>query len=172
MTKNDLKMVSGTEKSFATVKDAISEIKSSFETIHQSAESNLARNLAWDAEKEMMSAEIHLLNAENIINGKEEEPTKLDMFLKAKEAVHDLWEFIADEYSSTDDVSMFSELAQAKDLISDADDILERAKLRAEGHFKDQKTTRIVLKTMCEYFTVDPSTSELRYTEIPEEYRK
>ena len=103
---------------------------------------------------------------------KEEEPTKLDMFLKAKEAVHDLWEFIADEYSSTDDVSMFSELEQAKNLISDADDILERAELRAEGRIKDQKTTRIVLKTMCEYFTVDPTTSELRYTEIPEGYRK
>ena len=172
MTQNDLKKISGSEKSFATAKDAIGEIKSAFETIQQLAESNLARNLAWDAENEMMSAEIHLLNAENIINGKEEEPTKLDMFLKAKEAVHDLWEFIADEYSSTDDVSMFSELGQAKTLISDAFDILERAELRAEGHLKDCKTARIVLDTMGEYFTVDPTSTELRFTEIPEEERK
>ena len=172
MTQNDLKMVSGTEKSFATVMDAISEIKSAFETIHQSAESNCTRKLANEASIEMMSAEIHLLNAEKIIKGKADEPTMLDMFLKAKEALHDLNVFVADEYSITDDVSMLSELAQAKHLISDADDILERAKLRAEGQIKDQKTTRIVLKTMCEYFTVDPTTSELRYTEIPEGYRK
>ena len=172
MTKNYLEMISGSEKSFVTAKDAINEIKSAFETINQLAESNFVRELAWDAEIEMMSAENHLLKAEKIINGKADEPTMLDMFLKAKESLHDLWEFVADEYSSTDDVSMFSELAQAKDLISDADDILERAKLRAEGHIKDQKTTRIVLKTMCEYFTVDPSTSELRYTEIPKEFRK
>lgn len=172
MTQNDLKMISGNEKSFATAKDAISEIKSALVTIYQSAESNDTRQLANDASIEMMSAENHLLNAERIINGKAEDPTMLDMFLAAKESMNDLWELIADEYSSIDDVSMFSELAQAKDLISDASEILERAELRAEGHIKDQKTTRIVLKTMCEYFTVDPSTSELRYTEIPEEYRK
>lgn len=172
MTQNDLKMVSGTEKSFATVKDAIEEIKTAFGTMYQSAEGNNTRRLANEALNEVELAEIHLLNAKNIINGKIKEPDMLDIFLKAKESLHDLWEFVADKYFSTDDVSMFSELAQAKDLISDADDILERAKLRAEGHFKDQKTTRIVLKTMCEYFTVDPSTSELRYTEIPEEYRK
>ena len=172
MTNNDLEMISGSEKSFAKAKDAIGEIKSAFETIHQLAESNLARNLAWDAENEMMSAEIHLLNAENIINGKEDEPTMLDMFLKAKEAVHDLENFISDEYASTEDVSMFAELEQAKNLISDADDILERAELRAEGHLKDCKTARIVLHTMGEYFTVDPTSTELRFTGIPKEYRK
>jgi len=172
MTQNDLKMVSGTEKSFVTVMDAIEEIKTAFGTMYQSAEGNDTRSLAIEALHEAELAENHLLNAEKIIKGKADEPTMLDMFLKAKESMHDLWEFVADEYSSTDDVSMFSELEQAKNLISDADDILERAKLRAEGHIKDQKTTRIVLKTMCEYFTVDPSTSELRYTEIPKEFRK
>ena len=172
MTQNDLKMVSGTEKSFATVMDAIEEIKTAFGTMYQSAEGNDTRSLANEALNEAELAQIHLLNAQKIIGGKVEDPDMLYMFLKAKESLHDLWEFVSDEYASTDDVSMFSELAQAKDLISDASEILERAELRAEGHIKDQKTTRIVLKTMCEYFTVDPSTSELRYTEIPKEFRK
>lgn len=172
MTQNDLKMVSGTEKSFATVMDAIEEIKTAFGTLYRSAEGNDTRRLANEALNEAELAEIHLLNAEEIINGKKEEPDMLDMFLKAMGSMHELWEFVSDEYASTDDVSMFSELAQAKDLISDASEILERAKFRAEGHYKEKKVKRIVLQTMCEYFTVDPTTPELRYTEIPEEYRK
>lgn len=172
MTQNDLNMVGGTEKSFAAAKEAMGVINSAFDTIQQLAESNGTRILAMDASNEMLLAEEHLLNAESIINGKAEDPTMLDMFLKAMEAVQDLWKFVGDEYASTDDESMFSELNQAKTLIGDASDILERAKLRAEGHLKDCKTVRVVLDTMGEYFTVDPTATELRYTEIPEEYRK
>ena len=172
MTQNDLNMIAGTEKSFSDAKKAIGVIQTAFLTIYKMAEGNDARSFANDALHEALLTEIHLFNAERIINGKAEDPDMLDMFLNAKETLHNLWQFVADEYSSTDDVSMLSELSQAKDLISDAENILERAKLRAEGHFKDQKTTRIVLETMGEYFTVDPTTPELRYTEIPEEYRK
>jgi hypothetical protein len=172
MTKNDLNLISGTKKSLSTANEAIEVIETELLTIYQTAEGNDTRVLALKASHEAESAKYHLLNVEKIINGKDEEPTMLDMFLAAKESMHDLWEFIADEYSSTDDVSMLLELEQAKNLISDADDILERAELRAEGHIKDSKISRIVLDTMGEYFTVDPTTTELRYTEIPEEYRK
>lgn len=172
MEQNDFKMISGTEKSFATAKDAIGEIKSAFDAIYQLAESIGTRILAEDASSEILLAENHLLSAENIINGKAEEPTMTDKFLKVMEAINDLEVLVSDEYVSTEDASMLSELGQVKTLISDASDILERAQLRAEGHLKDRKTMRVVLDTMGEYFTVDPTTTELRYTEIPAEYRK
>ena len=88
MTKNDLKMISGTEKSFATANEAIGVIETGFLAIYQTAEGNDTRRLADEALHEAELAKYHLLNAENIINGKAEEPTMLDLFLKAMEAMH------------------------------------------------------------------------------------
>lgn len=171
MTKNDLNMISGTEKSFSSAKEAIGVIQTAFLTIYKMAEGNDTRSLANEALHEAQLAENHLLNAEKIINGKAEEPTMLELFLKAMEAMHDLEEYVRDEYSSTEDESMIGELAIAKGLISDASAILERAKLRAEGLLKG-KTTRVLLQALGEYFTVDHTTPELRYSGIPEEYQK
>lgn len=167
MTKNDLIMISGTEKSFATANEAIGVIQTAFLTIYKMAEGNDARSLANEALHEAQLAENHLLNAEKIINGKAEEPTMLELFLKAMEAMHDLEEYVSDEYSSTDDESMFEELDTARELISDASAILKRAKLRAEGLLKGKEVRRVVLQTIDEYFTVDNTTPEQRYTGIP-----
>ena len=96
----------------------------------------------------------------------------LDMFMKAQETLHELSEYVGNEYASTDDESMFAELDTANHLINDAEEIINRAKFRAEGHLKDRKTARVILQTMGEYFTADHTTPELRYTGIPKEYRK
>ena len=167
MTKNDLNMISGTEKSFSSAKEAIGVIQTAFLTIYKMAEGNDTRRLADEALHEAELAENHLLNAEKIINGKAEGPTMLDLFLKAMEAMHDLEEYVSDEYSSTDDESMFEELDTARELISDASAILKRAKLRAEGLLKGKEVRRVVLQTIDEYFTVDDTTPEQRYTGIP-----
>lgn len=172
MTQNDLNMIGGTEKSFSTAKHAIGVIQTAFLTIYKMAECNETRGLANEALHEAELAESHLLNAEKIINGKEEEPTMLDLFLEAQEALHKLSVYVCDEYTSTDDESMFGELDTANHLINDAEEIINRAKFRAEGHLKGRKTARVILQTMGEYFTADHTTPELRYTGIPEEYRK
>lgn len=173
MTQNDLNMVSGTEKSFATAKKAISVILTALPTIYRVAEGKDTQNLATEAMDEVVLAEEHLLKAEKIINGQTpDEPTMMDMFMKANEVLCELWEFVKNEYASTEDETMFAELDTANHLIYDAIEILSRAKLRAEGHFKGCKTTRVILQTIGEYFTADHTTPELRFTGIPEEYRK
>ena len=109
----------------------------------------------------------------NMINGQTaDEPTMLDLFMKVQEALHELSVYVGNEYAGTGDESMFSELDTASHLINDAVEIINRAKFRAEGHLRDRKTARVILQTMGEYFTADHTTPELRYTGIPEEYRK
>ena len=95
-----------------------------------------------------------------------------DVFYKTNETLQELTEYVSDEYSSTDDTQMMVELDDANNLIADATEILQRARLKAEGQLKGSKTSRVVLKAMGEYFTIDPTTPELRYTGIPEDYRR
>lgn len=173
MTEKDLNMIKGTEKEFEAARNAIGVILKALPTICGMAESKDVQNLAMEAMDQVIMSEAHLLKAEEILNGTTaDEPTMLDMFMKAQETLHELSKYVANEYASTDDESMFPELDTANHLINDAVEIINRAKFRAEGHLKDRKTARVILQTMGEYFTVDHTTPQLRYTDIPEEYRK
>ena len=173
MTQKDLNMIKGTEEEFATARKVIGVILKALPTICGMAEGKDVQNLAMESMDQVIMAEAHLLKAEEILNGQTtDEPTMLDMFMKAQETLHELSEYVGNEYASTDDESMFAELDTANHLINDATEIINRAKFRAEGHLKDRKTARVILQTMGEYFTADHTTTELRYTGIPEEYRK
>lgn len=130
-------------------------------------------DVAHEALVEALLSELHLTQAQHILNGEvRDEPTMLDMFMKAQETLHDLGEYVGNEYASTEDKIMLAELDTANHLINDAVEIINRAKFRAEGHLRDRKTARVILQTMGEFFTVDHTTHELRFTGIPEEYRK
>lgn len=173
MTQKDLNMIKGTEEEFKAARNAIGVILKALPTISGMAEGKDVQSLAMEAMDQVIMAETHLLKAEEILNGQTtDEPTMLDMFMRAQETLHDLGEYVANEYASTDDEGMFAELDTANHLISDAVEIINRAKFRAEGHLKDRKTARVILQTMGEYFTADHTTPELRFTGIPEEYRK
>lgn len=173
MTQKDLNMIKGTEKEFQAARDAIGIILKALPTICGMAEGKDTQNLAMEAMDQVIVSEAHLLKAEEILNGQTaDEPTMMDMFMRTQESLHELGEYVGNEYASTDDESMFPELDTAIHLIADAVEIINRAKFRAEGHLKDRKTARVILQTMGEYFTVDHTAPELRYCGIPEGYRK
>lgn len=117
-------------------------------------------------DKNMIAATQESFSAEKEIG-----VTITEVFMKANEALHDLKDYIADEYAATNDTEILPELDASNWLIGDAIEIVERAKMRAEGTLKGKQTARVFLTTMGEYFTFDPTTPKLRYTGIPKEYR-
>ena len=173
MTEKDLSLIKGTEEEFATASNAIGVILKALPAIYGMAEGKDVQDNAMQAMDQVIIAEAHLLKAEEILNGTTtDEPSMMDIFMRTQESLHELSEYVGNEYANTDDESMFPELDTAIHLISDAVEIINRAKFRAEGHLKDHKTARVILQTMGEYFTVDHTAPELRYCGIPEGYRK
>lgn len=166
-------MIAKLQSKFESVKESVEALTSEIRVINENAESVAIQINTEDAIKKLECVSTDVQDAFNIlISRQKDEPSMSDVFYKTNETLQELTEYVSDEYSSTDDTKMMVELDEVKDLIADATVILQRARLKAEGQLKGSKTSRVVLKAMGEYFTIDPTTPELRYTGIPEDYRK
>jgi len=100
------------------------------------------------------------------------EPSVRDLFLRLRSALHDVQEYVADEYCSEEDTAKLADLAQAKSLLSDMEEIAERAEGRATNLYAGKLQPRIFLGTWSEFFTFDPSVTTARYCCIPDEFKK
>lgn len=165
-------MIAELQSKFESVKESIESLYSEIQVINESADSLPMRINAEDSMRKLECVISDFNDALNILVGSKDEPSMSDIFLKADQSLQELTEYVSDEYSLTDDTRMMVELDDARNLIDDAAGILQRARLKAEGQLKGSKTSRVVLQAMGEYFTIDPTTPELRYTGIPEDYRK
>ena len=166
-------MIAKLQPKFESVKESVEALTSEIRVFNENAESVAIQINTEDAIKKLECVSTDVQDAFNIlISRQKDEPSMSDVFYKTNETLQELTEYVSDEYSSTDDTQMMVELDEVKDLITDATEILQRARLKAEGQLKGSKTSRVVLKAMGEYFTIDPTTPELRYTGIPEDYRR
>ena len=172
MTENDKNMIAGLP--FQAAAKEIGAVITGLEVIQSMAESNAARNLANEALDEAIIAERQLSRAKSIITDGEEptEPSLTHLFMKLREDLYEVQQRIADEYSCGEDADKQADLAQAKSLLSDCAEIIERAEARATYLYKGTLQPRIFIGTWAEYFTFDPTTSKVHYCHIPEEYRK
>lgn len=165
-------MIAKLQSKFESVKESVEALTSEIRVINEKSDSASIRINTEDAMRKLTRVITDVKDAFNILVGSKDEPSMSDVFYKTNETLEELTEYVSDEYSSTDDTRMMVELDDAKNLIADATEILQRARLKAEGQLKGSKTSRVVLRAMGEYFTIDPTTPELRYTGIPEDYRK
>lgn len=170
--EEEKQMIAELQSKFESVKESVESLYSEIQVINESADSLPIRINAEDSMRELERVITDVNDAFNILVGSKDEPSMSDIFLKVDQSLQELTEYVSDEYSSTDDTRMMVELDDAKNLITDATEILSRARMKAEGQLKGCKTSRVILKAMGEYFTIDPTTPELRYTGIPEGYRK
>ena len=159
-------VVDATEKA-AMVSLTMAQLRSILSDNQQNAKKIVDRNIAGDAIDELMIAENHLNNVINIINGESmKEPTISDRYTLACSYIHEFWEVVSDEYSATDDAEALSYLAAAQNMIRDAEAILERAYLYADGKQRGN-CIRVVLNTFGEYFLPDWTSTERRVTGLP-----
>lgn len=171
--KQNKQMIADMQSKFRSVKESVEALKSEIQVINESAESVATQISTEDAIKKLECVSTDVQDAFNILIGRQKDELSMsDVFLKVDQSLQELTEYVLNEYSDIDDARMVVELDDAKNLIADATEILQRARLKAEGQLKGSKTSRIVLKAMGEYFTIDPTTPELRYTGIPEDYRR
>ena len=109
-------------------------------------------------------AEANITKAQDVMQGHQpDEPSMTDMFLRLREALNNVREFVADEFASEEDAAKLTELHQAKSLLSDVEEIVERAEQRAAYLYTGQTPPRIFLGTWKEYFTFDDTTATARY---------
>ena len=135
--------------------------------INETADSNAARDLADEALEEVCECDQRLKVAKAIMSGNRPDEPSLDyLFLKVHAAMQEVQERIANEMASTEDIGKLADLAQAKALLNDATEIIERADHRAQYFFKGSLQPRIVLKAMAEYFTIDDTTATQRYCRL------
>lgn len=165
-------MIAELQSKFEIVKESIESLYSKIQVINEKSDSASIRINTEDAMRKLTRVITDVKDAFNILVGSKDEPSMSDIFLKVDQSLQELTEYVLNEYSDIDDARMVVELDDAKNLIADATEILQRARLKAEGQLKGSKTSRVVLKAMGEYFTIDPTTPELRYTGIPEDYRR
>lgn len=165
-------MIAKLQSKFESVKESVEALTSEIRVINENAESVATQISTEDAMRKLTRVITDVKDAFNILVGSKDEPSMSDIFLKVDQSLQELTEYVLNEYSDIDDARMVVELDDAKNLIADATEILQRARLKAEGQLKGSKTSRVVLKAMGEYFTIDPTTPELRYTGIPEDYRR
>lgn len=166
-------MIAKLQSKFESAKESVEALTSEIRVINENAESVAVQISIEDAIKKLECVSTDIQDAFNILIGRQkDEPSMSDIFLKVDQSLQELTEYVLNEYSDIDDARMVVELDDAKNLIADATEILQRARLKAEGQLKGSKTSRVVLKAMGEYFTIDPTTPELRYTGIPEDYRR
>ena len=172
MTQNDKNMIAGLP--FEAVEKEIGATITGLEVIQATAESNAARNLANKALDEAMFGESYLSKAKSIMIDGElpAEPSLTNLFMKLREALHEVETSIMDEYANEDNAQKLSDLDQAKSLISDCAEIIERAEVRASYLYKGTLLPRVVLRTMAEFFVVDNTATNLRYCHIPKKSRK
>ena len=165
-------MIAKLQSKFESVQESVEALTSEIRVINENAESVATQISTEDAMRKLTRFITDVKDAFNILVGSKDEPSMSDIFLKVDQSLQELTEYVLNEYSDIDDARMVVELDDAKNLIADATEILQRARLKAEGQLKGSKTSRVVLKAMGEYFTIDPTTPELRYTGIPEDYRR
>lgn len=165
-------MIAKLQSKFESVKESVEALTSEIRVINEKSDSASIRINTEDAMRKLTRVITDVKDAFNILVGSKDEPSMSDIFLKVDQSLQELTEYVLNEYSDIDDARMVVELDDAKNLIADATEILQRACLKAEGQLKGSKTSRVVLKAMGEYFTIDPTTPELRYTGIPENYRR
>lgn len=135
--------------------------------INETADSNAARDLADEALDEVYECDQRLKVAKAIMSGNRPDEPSLDyLFLKVHAAMLEVQERIANEQANTEDTGKLADLAQAKALLNDATEIIERADHRAQYFFKGTLQPRIVLKAMAEYFTIDDTTATQRYCRL------
>lgn len=171
--KNEKQMIAKLQSKFESVKESVEALTSEIRVINENAESVAIQISTEDAIKKLECVSTDVQDAFNILIGRQkDEPSMSDIFLKVDQSLQELTEYVLNEYSDIDDARMVVELDDAKNLIADATEILQRARLKAEGQLKGSKTSRVVLQAMGEYFSIDPTTPELRYTGIPEDYRR
>ncbi len=170
---NKEEMIAKFQSKFESVKESVEALTSEIRVINEKSDSASIRINTEDAIKKLECVSTDVQDAFNIlISRQKDEPSMSDIFLKVDQSLQKLTEYVFNEYSDIDDARIVVELDDAKNLIADAAEILRRAKLKAEGQLKGIKTSRVVLQAMGEYFTIDPTTPELRYTGIPEDYRR
>lgn len=165
-------MIAKLQSKFESVKESVEALTSEIRVINEKSDSESIRINTEDAMRKLEHVITDVNDAFNILIGTKDEPSMSDIFLKADSTLQELTEYVLNEYSGIDDARMVVELDDAKNLIADATEIMRRARMKAEGQLKGSKTSRVVLKAMGEYFTIDPTTPELRYTGIPEDYRR
>ena len=165
-------MIAKLQSKFESVKESVEALTSEIRVVNEKSDSASIRINTEDAMRKLTRVITDVKDAFNILVGSKDEPSMSDIFLKVDQSLQELTEYVLNEYSDIDDARMVVELDDAKNLIADATEILQRARLKAEGQLKGSKTSRVVLKAMGEYFTIDPTTPELRYTGIPEDYRR
>lgn len=172
MTENDKSMIAGLP--FEAAAKEIGATITGLEVIQSMAESNAARNLANEALDEAIIAERHLNKAKSIIIDGElpAEPSLTHLFMNLREALHEVETCIANEFASEGNALKLSDLYQAKSLLSDCAEIVERAEARASYIYKGTLQPRVVLKTLAELFVVDNTATTLRYCHIPKKSRK
>ena len=170
--EKEKQMIAKLQSKFESVQESVEALTSEIRVINENAESVATQISTEDAMRKLTRFITDVKDAFNILVGSKDEPSMSDIFLKVDQSLQELTEYVLNEYSDIDDARMVVELDDAKNLIADATEILQRARLKAEGQLKGSKTSRVVLKAMGEYFTIDPTTPELRYTGIPEDYRR
>ena len=79
------------------------------------------------------------------------------------EILHEVREYVANDYSSEEESEKLSDLARAKSLLADAVEIIERADVLAQHRLKGSPQPRIILSSLGEYFTFDDATPRKRY---------
>ena len=162
MTKKDLNKISMLP--FEATSKRIEAVINGLQFVNETADSTEARNLADEALEEVYECDQRFKVAKAIKSGNRPDEPSLDyLFLKVHAAMLEVQERIANEMASTEDIAKLADLAQAKALLSDATEIIERADHRAQYFFKGTLQPRIVLKAMAEYFTIDYPTATQRY---------
>ncbi len=163
---------------FENIKKNVSTLKNEIETIEEAMKATNGANgskslLFEDIELELELAVASLRHATEIAKGNiPDEPTLDEKFQKCKYAIFELKESMSDEYSDSDDPQRLGDVGEAITLLSDASAIIERADLKNSGCLRGRTSLRVILQAVGEYFTIDHTTPELRYTGIPEEHRK
>lgn len=165
MTQKDLNKISMLP--FDATSKKIEVVIKGLQFVNETADSNEARNLADEALEEVYECGQRLKVAKAIItNNRPDEPSIDYLFLKVHAAMLEVQERIANEMSSTEDTGKLADLAQAKALLNDATEIIERADHRAQYFYKGTLQPRIVLKALAEYFTIDDTTATQRYCRL------
>ena len=149
---------------FQEAENAIGVIISGLQSVQAMADSNAARQRADEALDEAYLAEEHLKKAKNIMSGNPADEPSIDLlFLKVQEQLHEVREYVANDYSSEEESEKLSDLARAKSLLADAVEIIERADVLAQHRLKGSPQPRIILSTLGEYFTFDDASTTRRY---------
>ena len=149
---------------FLEAENANGVIISGLLSVQAMADSNAARQRADEALDEAYLAEEHLKKAKNIMSGNPADEPSIDLlFLKVQEQLHEVREYVANDYASEEDSQKLSDLARAKSLLTDAVEIIERADLLAQHRFNGSPQPRVILSTLGEYFTFDDASTTRRY---------